>query len=158
MNNSVELMGEMAPFKVGIIGCGHLGTMVLTKMLEISGSFNNLQIYVSTRQPHILRPFQDEFGVIAELNNEKIIKECDIVFLCVLPSQAGEMLKEIRHMAVERIEESRENKQKSKPLFVSTLAVTGYNKLKLMLSQDSVFIRTSIDVGTVREYLLKTNN
>ena len=45
MNSSVELMGEMAPFKVGIIGCGHLGTMVLTKMLEISGSFNNLQIF-----------------------------------------------------------------------------------------------------------------
>ena len=40
--DSVQLMGEMAPFKVGIIGCGHLGTMILTKLLEISGSFNNL--------------------------------------------------------------------------------------------------------------------
>lgn len=55
--NSVKLMGEMAPFKVGIIGCGHLGTMILTKMLEISGSFNNLQLMISTRQPHLLRPF-----------------------------------------------------------------------------------------------------
>ena len=55
--DSVQLMGEMAPFKIGIIGCGHLGTMILTKLLEISGSFNNLQLHVSTRQPHLLRPF-----------------------------------------------------------------------------------------------------
>jgi len=41
-HDSVQLMGEMVPFKVGIIGCGHLGTMILTKLLEISGSFNNL--------------------------------------------------------------------------------------------------------------------
>ena len=81
-------MGEMAPFKVGIMGCGHLGTMILTKMLEISSSFNNLQLMVSTRQPHLLRPFQEEFGVLAEFNNEIIVLECDIVLVCVLPSQA----------------------------------------------------------------------
>ena len=32
------------------------------------------------------------------------------------------------------------------------------NKLKLMLSQDSIFLRTKIDVNMVRDYLLKTNN
>ena len=103
ISNSVELLNEMPPFKIGIIGCGHLGTMILTKLLEISGSFNNLQLLVSTRQPHLLRPFQQEFGVIAEYNNERIVKECDIIFVCVLPSQANEMLKEIRPTAMERL-------------------------------------------------------
>ena len=86
MQSSVELLNEMQPFKIGIIGCGHLGTMILTKLLEISGSFNNLKLYVSSRQPHLLRPFVQEFGVIAEFNNEKVVKECDIIFLCLLPS------------------------------------------------------------------------
>lgn len=49
VQNSVDLLNEMPPFKIGIIGCGHLGTMILTKLLEISGSFNNLKLMVSTR-------------------------------------------------------------------------------------------------------------
>lgn len=146
ISNSVELLNEMPPFKIGIIGCGHLGTMILTKLLEISSSFNNLQLMVSTRQPHLLRPFQQEFGVISEFNNERIVKECDIIFLCVLPSQAAEMLKEIRPIALERIEAASKNKNISKPLFISTLAAIGMNKLKLMLTQDSIFLRTRVDV------------
>ena len=77
--------------------------MILTKLLEISGSFNNLKLMVSTRQPHLLRPFVQEFGIVAEFNNEKIVRECDIIFICTLPSQANEMLKEIRPIAIERL-------------------------------------------------------
>ena len=148
----------MPPFKIGIIGCGHLGTMILTKLLEISGSFNNLQLLVSTRQPHLLRPFQQEFGVVAEFNNERIVRECDIIFICVLPSQAGEMLKEIRPFALARLDEAAQNKNISKPLFVSCLAATGMKKLALMLSTDSIFLRTKIDVNMVRNYLATTEN
>ena len=148
----------MPPFKIGIIGCGHLGTMILTKLLEISGSFNNLKILVSTRQPHLLRPFVQEFGIVAEFNNERIVQECDIIFLCVLPSQASEMLKEIRPFALDRLYQASKNKNLSKPLFVSTMAATRLPKLKLMLNEDSVFMRTQIEVNTVREYLVRTNN
>jgi pyrroline-5-carboxylate reductase len=28
-------MKDLPPFKIGIIGCGHVGTMILTKLLEI---------------------------------------------------------------------------------------------------------------------------
>lgn len=68
------------------------------------------------------------------------------------------MFKEIRHIACERLEEAQLNKHASKPIFVSTLAVTGYPKLKLMLTQDSVFLRTQINVGLIRDYLIKTDN
>ena len=132
--------------------------MILTKLLEISGSFNNLKLLVSTRQPHLLRPFVQEFNVIAEFNNERIVKECDIIFICVLPSQASEMLKEIRPMALDRLYQASKNKSVSKPLFVSTMAATRMPKLKLMLNEDSVFLRTQIEVTTVREYLIRTDN
>lgn len=68
------------------------------------------------------------------------------------------MFKEIRHVASERVDEAKVSKQASKPIFVSTVAVTGYKKLKLMLTEDTTFIRTNINVGLVREYLLRTDN
>ncbi len=75
----------MPHYTVGIIGCGQIGTSILTKLLEAQSSFNNLRVLVSTRQPHLLRPFTQEYGVIAEFNNERVIMEADIVFVCVLP-------------------------------------------------------------------------
>lgn len=38
------------------------------------------------------------------------------------------------------------------------MAATRMPKLKLMLNEDSVFMRTIIDVQTVREYLARTDN
>jgi pyrroline-5-carboxylate reductase len=96
-------MTDVPPFKIGIVGCGQVGTMVLTKLIEVANSFNNLEISVSTRQPHLLRPFKEEFGIQAEFNNEKIFAECDLIFLCVLPNQAGELLKEVRSVVDARL-------------------------------------------------------
>ena len=94
--------------------------------------------------------------MIAEFNNERIVKECDIIFLCVLPSQASEMLKDIRPPAMDRLLSSSKDKAMSKPLFVSTLAATGFNKLKLMLNEDCIFLKTRVNVATVRDYLIQT--
>ena len=100
---------EVPPFTVGIIGCGQIGTMILTKLLEAQSSFNNLRVVVSTRQPHLLRPFTQEFGVIAEFNNEKVVFESDIIFVCVLPGQAGEVFKEIKYATSARIAAAKKN-------------------------------------------------
>ena len=86
------------------------------------------------------------------------MRECDIIFICTLPSQASEMLKEIRPIALDRLYQASKNKNISKPLFVSTMAATRMPKLKLMLNEDSVFLRTQIEVSTVREYLARTDN
>ena len=63
------------------------------------------------------------------------------------------MLKEIRPIALDRLYQASKNKGVSKPLFVSTMTATRMPKLKLMLNEDTVFMRTSIEVNTVREYL-----
>ena len=38
------------------------------------------------------------------------------------------------------------------------MAATRMPKLKLMLSDETVFLRTKIEVNTVREYLARTDN
>lgn len=40
---------ELPDFKVGIIGCGQVGTVLLTKLLEVKDQFHNLKMIVSTR-------------------------------------------------------------------------------------------------------------
>lgn len=94
--HSFDLMGDLPSYKIGIIGCGQVGTMILTKLIEVSSSFNNMKIIVSTRQPHLLRPFKQEFGIETEFNNDRVFAECDIIFICVLPGQASEMFKDVR--------------------------------------------------------------
>ncbi len=132
-------------FKVGLIGCGQVGTMILTKLLEIQGQIPHLKLMVSTRQPHLLRAFQQEFGIWVDYNNERIVAECDLIFLCVLPFQAQQVLKDVRALATQRsfvftdhlLSKTKTSKaphtgmgDRVPPLFVSCLSATSTPKLK----------------------------
>ena len=96
--------------------------------------------------------------MIAEFNNERVIMEADIVFVCVLPGQAGEIFKEIKYAVTARHQACNKNHKLSRPLIVSCLAATGLPKLKLMLTAEACFVRTRINVALMRRYLQVTNN
>jgi pyrroline-5-carboxylate reductase len=64
--------------------------------------------------------------VEASFNNEHVVRNADIIFICVLPSQATEVMKEIRIATEERFAEAAKDKTKSRPLFISTVAATGF--------------------------------
>eukprot|EP00347_Sterkiella_histriomuscorum_P012858 403366953 len=158
---------EIQPLKIGIIGCGQLGTMILTKLLETQSKlqqclnsfldqFDGLKLFVSTRQPHLLRAFQQEFGVYVDFNNERVAAECDIIFLCVLPFQAQQVLKDVRPIVVQRHLDAQKYKNTTKPLFISCLAATGTPKLKIMLTDEAVFLKTQINVTMVKEDLFRS--
>jgi len=44
----------------------------------------------------------------------------------------------------------------TKPLFISTMAATGCEKLKIMLTNESDFIRTKVDVIKIRDHIFKS--
>jgi len=48
-----------------------------------------------------------EFGVGAEFNNERLFLECDIIFVCIQPGQAGEVFKEVKHIIELRVSQAR---------------------------------------------------
>ena len=104
----------------------------------------------------MLRPFKEEFGITTEFNNEKVVYESDIVFLCVAPGQATEVLKELKFATMSRVTAAQKNPKLSPPLFVSCLAATGIPKLKLMLCPEAAILRTRINVGLIRRYLQVT--
>ena len=148
---------ELPEFNVGIIGCGQVGTTLLTKLLEVRDQFHNLKLHVSTRQPHLLRPFKQEFGVESVFDNQKVAAKCDIIFVCVLPSQVQEVFKEIREVITERINASKKDKRVITPVIIVTCAAIGYQKLRLMLLPQALFLKTNINVALLKEYLIKTN-
>ena len=141
-------------FKLGIIGCGQVGTSFLTKLLEVKEQFHNLEIWVSTRQPHLLRPFKQEFGIHVFFDNAKIAANCDLIFLCCLPNQTQEVFKDIREILSERAALSITDSKYINPLVVSTCAAMSYPKLRQSL-KSALLLRTSIDVSMLREYLFK---
>jgi pyrroline-5-carboxylate reductase len=57
-----------------------MGTMILTKLLEVQQHFQGMKIYVSTRQPHLLKEFKQEFDIEVSFNNERVARKADLLF------------------------------------------------------------------------------
>ena len=77
--------------KVGIIGYGSMGKMLLEKFHE-SGKIGNGDLYVANRTIEKLEEAR-EIAVI--LTNTELAKVCDIVFVCVRPTDMKTVLSEI---------------------------------------------------------------
>jgi pyrroline-5-carboxylate reductase len=86
------------------------------------------------------------------------VAQCDLIFLCMLPFQAQQVLKDVRYIVVQRNLDAMNNKSLTRPLFVSCLAATGIPKLKIMLTEDSVFLKTQVNVVMIKDDLFKSRN
>lgn len=157
-NQEFDIDDDFIPMKVGIIGWGQLGTMILTKLIEIMPHFQGMKIYVSTRQPHLLKEFKHEFDIKVFFNNEKIARKCDLIFLCWLPFQADIVLREMRQILEDRNYVANKDKTLNKPVIISTLAAINIPKLKLLATDDWVLFRTCVNVATVREEVTRTQS
>ena len=66
------------------------------------------------------------------------------------------MLKDVRSIVVQRHLDTKKHKNFTKPLFVSCLSATGLPKLKIMLTDESVFLKTQINVAMVKDDLFRS--
>jgi len=73
--------------KIGIIGFGSMGMMLMHKFLE-SGSVFQKDLYVSTRTFEKLADIVPKYpNVNFCKTNEDVAKSCNIIFICVKPSE-----------------------------------------------------------------------
>lgn len=79
--------------KVGIIGYGSMGKMLLRKFYE-TGAVQRENLLAANRTPEKLKE-ADDFSLICE-NNRELAEQADIVFLCVRPSDMKDVILEIR--------------------------------------------------------------
>jgi len=67
-------------------------------------------------------------------------------------------LKDVRPTILQRNLDSQKYKNIHKPLIVSTLAATGVPKLKLLLTEDSIFLKTNVIIPAIREELFNSES
>lgn len=80
--------------QIGIIGCGRIGYQLARSLLEFSEVYPN-EIEISTRQPDSLGFFLNQ-NIKCYFDNAQVARFAEILFLCVLPTQLGMVIDEIK--------------------------------------------------------------
>jgi hypothetical protein len=94
MNNYLETENDV---NIGIIGCGDIGYNLLTNLINLKKKGFKINILVSTRRPESISEQLGELNSDVEifLDNEKVFKTCDIIFLCVQYNHLDIISKEV---------------------------------------------------------------
>ena len=153
--NTVTSSFNSPTIKVGVIGCGNIGSALLKELIDIKDKKRILmKIYVSTRRPdnvslEIMSKLDEDVEIF--LNNEKVFTECDVIFLCIQPHQLNLLNKEIHDIYTERIERLNKRKYKLYPLIISFLAATPIEVLlNDFFTKDSIIVRTKLTPRTLK--------
>jgi pyrroline-5-carboxylate reductase len=93
LKSSVSVNDEQTPIRLGFIGCGTIAVAIATGCLT-QNSVPVLSVAVSRRSAKQSAALQAKFkdSVTVYDNNQNLIDNADVIFLCVLPQHATEVL------------------------------------------------------------------
>ena len=80
---------------IGFIGCGNMGTAMLTGILN-KGLYKKENVIVSHLTESGARRSAEKFGVETTLDNKEVVRKAQIVFLAVKPQFYEEVLNEVK--------------------------------------------------------------
>jgi pyrroline-5-carboxylate reductase len=87
--------------KVGFIGNGSMGSMLIDSLLS-AGKLNSSEIIVSNKNATKSDPVKNGWDEInVAIDNIHVVKTAKYVFLCTEPSEAEEVLKQIKDCVTE---------------------------------------------------------
>ena len=86
--------------KVGFIGCGNMGTAMVSGILK-KGLFRKDEIIVSNLTEAGTRRSREKLGVVTTMDNRQVAKESKILFLAVKPQFYQEVIEEIADLLTE---------------------------------------------------------
>jgi pyrroline-5-carboxylate reductase len=81
---------------IGFIGTGHMGSMLVRKFVETK-AIDAQDILASNRTPEKAQRLAASTGIRIE-NNRTVTKLSDVVFICVLPLEVGNVLRDSEHL------------------------------------------------------------
>ena len=89
--------------KIGIIGCGVMGTMIAEKLLH-NRAEQPVAVVVSERGRTNSSMLKERYPSVSIcLQNHQIAADCDVVILCTAPEDQGEILKQIARIPAEQL-------------------------------------------------------
>lgn len=86
--------------RLGFIGCGNMGTAMMTGVLD-SGKCQTSDIMVSAKTAETLKNKADSLGVKTTLDNKEVAAFAEILFLAVKPQFYAEVIAEIKEAVTE---------------------------------------------------------
>lgn len=84
-------MNYSCAMKIAVLGCGRMASALIRGILA-AGVTTADQVTVSSRTPESTQKTAGELGVRAASDNQEAVKDAEVVFLCVKPVQALEVL------------------------------------------------------------------
>ena len=110
--------------KIGFIGTGKIASSVITGICRSRISFK--KIYISSRNKNIAKNLKKKFKkIVIAKNNQKIVDECNWVFLAVTPEVGEKIIKNLKFRSSQTVVS-----------FISTITIP---ELKMM-------IKTKVDI------------
>ena len=81
--------------KIGFIGCGNMGSAMISGMLK-KGLYKKDEIIVSNLTEEGSKRSKEKLGVVTTLDNCEVVKNTKLVFLAVKPQFYEEVLNEVK--------------------------------------------------------------
>lgn len=81
--------------QIGIIGTGSMGRMLVRSFIE-SGAAGPEEIIASSRTKESLLALATETDIRCGRDNREVIEEAEVIFLCVRPSEVGDVLLDLK--------------------------------------------------------------
>jgi len=78
--------------KIGIIGCGNMGEAIFSRLLKKIG--NSTSLMVSELDAARRAAIQDKYKIIVEIDNNYLVKYCDVIIIAVKPQDFDKVLKQ----------------------------------------------------------------
>ncbi len=85
----------MADKKIGFIGCGNMGSSMISGIIS-SGLCDKERLIASAHSQATLDRLSEAYGIRVTLHNAEVIQNSDLVFLAVKPYQFQTVIEEIR--------------------------------------------------------------
>lgn len=145
----VKTQGSSRDFKVGIVGLGQIGKMLLLKLVD-SDLVEAGQVAASTRNWERHNRLNDD-GISVYYDNARVATECDVVVLCCLPYHAETVCSDLREALQARNQNifSFTGESRPKSLIISTLAAFPVSRLKHLLGGYSNVLPVTIKTDEV---------
>ncbi len=87
--------------KIGFIGCGNMGSAMISGILK-KGIFQKNEIIVSNLTEEGSKRSREKLGVVTTLDNRQVVKNAKMIVLAVKPQFYQEVIEEVRAQSYSR--------------------------------------------------------
>ena len=106
VNKTNNFDETISVLKVGVIGAGVIGRLLLNSLISLCGWLLPTNIHVSSRRIEQLTKYE-EIGVNVYFDNDKLVETCDVIFFCFPTSLDNWPILELKKAFISRVKDTR---------------------------------------------------